>query len=344
MNNTNNAIMTKAKSMFGNRLKAENYQLLLQKNNIPEVSAYLKNETYFHSSLNGINDKAVHRGQLELLIKSNLFDRFSRLMRYASNDSSDFYRFAIIESEIIQLLAIVRSFMANDSTSYIAAMPTYMEDHMCFDLTKLGKANDFSALLEALKDTKYYDILSRFAKEKIQDLNYVALESELYSYYYHEVLRLSKKNFSGQVLKNVEDIIYTEIELNNISKIYRLKKYFKSSPTEIRKYMVNVNRFFSKKELDDMIENLDSEGVINKLLESRYKAYIKDEKFEKIEYFIQKINYEINKKLIYFSNNSNVVLLSYMNLSLIEVENIIDIIEAARYGIPSEKTSKLLIY
>ena len=37
MNNTNNAIMTKAKSMFGNRLKAENYQLLLQKNNIPEV-------------------------------------------------------------------------------------------------------------------------------------------------------------------------------------------------------------------------------------------------------------------------------------------------------------------
>ena len=45
-----------------------------------------------------------------------------------------------------------------------------------------------------------------------------------------------------------------------------------------------------------------------------------------------------------FSTNADIVLVAYMVLSEVEIQNVIDIIEGVRYGIAADKISRLLIY
>lgn len=344
MKSSSNAMMIKAKAMFGNRLTANDYQLLLQKKNIGEIASYLKNDTYFSRSLEGINEKAIHRGQLEILIKTDLFKRFSSLMRYEFDDKDDFYRFEIIESEITQILNVVRSFMTQDNTTLISSLPTFISKEISFDLEKLVSSKNFDDLLEVLKSTMYYPIIEKYKKNKLEDIDFIGLEHELKYLSYQEIIRLARKNFKGKELDSINDIILTEIELENFSKIYRLKKFFNASPMQIKPLITPIYQHFSKQSLNDLIESNNAEELLKILLSSKYGNYVKDYKFDRIEQFVKKINYEISKKYMYFSTNSDVVILAYMMVSNVEIQNIIDIIEGARYSVPMEQISRLLVY
>lgn len=344
MKSSSNAMMIKAKAMFGNRLTANDYQLLLQKKNIGEIASYLKNDTYFSRSLEGINEKAIHRGQLEILIKTDLFKRFSSLIRYEFDDKDDFYRFEIIESEITQILNVVRSFMTQDNTTLISSLPTFISKEISFDLEKLVSSKNFDDLLEVLKSTMYYPIIEKYKKNKLEDIDFIGLEHELKYLSYQEIIRLARKNFKGKELDSIKDIILTEIELENFSKIYRLKKFFNASPMQIKPLITPIYQHFSKQSLNDLIESNNAEELLKILLSSKYGNYVKDYKFDRIEQFVKKINYEISKKYMYFSTNSDVVILAYMMVSNVEIQNIIDIIEGARYSVPMEQISRLLVY
>ena len=63
-----------------------------------------------------------------------------------------------------------------------------------------------------------------------------------------------------------------------------------------------------------------------------------------IEYHTKSIFYNYNKRNISFSNNTDLVLLSYVFISKIEIQNIVDIIEGIRYRVAPDKISRLLIY
>ena len=56
----------------------------------------------------------------------------------------------------------------------------------------------------------------------------------LQSLYYENIVETIKKHFKGSVQKDLLNILYTSIELKNISKIYRYKQYFHESEDSIR--------------------------------------------------------------------------------------------------------------
>ena len=58
-----NAILSKARAMYGKRLTKENYRELLNCKSVGEVAGYLKSRTAYNKVLAGINENEVHRGQ-----------------------------------------------------------------------------------------------------------------------------------------------------------------------------------------------------------------------------------------------------------------------------------------
>ena len=82
--NNDGAMVAKARAMFGERLGAGDYEALLQKKNIADIVAFLKTDKLFEHTLEGVNEKAVHRGQLEVLLRLNVYDRLRKLLRYGS--------------------------------------------------------------------------------------------------------------------------------------------------------------------------------------------------------------------------------------------------------------------
>ncbi|MEG0177743.1 V0D/AC39 family V-type ATPase subunit [Anaerorhabdus sp.] len=338
------ALTAKAKAMFGKRIRPEDYQTMLQKKTIAEVASYLKNDTYFNEVLAGINEKAIHRGQLEALIRQDLFQRFSSLMRYANSPKNGFYRYGVIENEIHQILNCIRSFESKDYMQFIQKLPTYLEQKTSFKLSELANVRNYDELLEVLKNTDYAPIIKQFKPIHMDEFDFTGCESALRNYYFDTVLKIIEKDFSGKEHDDLRNIFLTQIELENITKIYRLKKYFEASPARIKELISPVHLRFSKKDLDYIIENCNADELFDYLAKSAYKNYTDNQRFIYIEYHTKKINYNINRRHLAFSSNPDIVLLSYMLLSETEIQNIVDIIEGIRYKIAPEKIERLLIY
>ena len=93
-----------------------------------------------------------------------------------------------------------------------------------------------------------------------------------------------------------------------------------------------------------MIERMDAEHIYERLINSSYKAYVKEERFLFIEHTTKMINYNLNHRQIMFANDPDTVLLAYMRLVENEIDNIVDIIEGVRYRVSSEEIRRMLIY
>ena len=340
-----NAMTTKTKAIYAKRLKEIDYNSLMQKRTVPEIAYYLKNDTYYKESLEGINEKALHRGQLEILIKNDLIIRISSILRYAFGFKiKGLYNMIVIQAEINLITTVISSLLANDYSQIVSRLPMIIESHIAFDFKALVSCRDFSELLKCLEGTPYYDIVSKYAKAELSDLDFTGIEQELHRYYYTQMQDYVREYFKGENRKKIEDLFDTEVELDNIAKIYRLKKYFNAGPGRIKELITPIYARFSKNDIDDIIEHTDADHIFERLLASSYKNYIKDTNFLYIEHTTKMISYNMNRRQILFSSDPDQVLYSYLVLMGIEIENIIYIIEAVRYRVPIDQIKRMLIY
>ena len=342
--NVANAMSAKAKAMFGERLKANDYQSLLQKKSVSEIAAYLKNNNYYKSTLDGINETQIHRGQLELLVRMDLYNRLSRLMRYYSNKKTQFDLFIIAKIEIEQIIDTIRSLDTTERSALVGKLPLFIQERCSFDLMALSMAHSFDEVLEVLKDTPFRDIVATYKTARMEEIDFVGLEQALTKRYYEIVLNVIENEFSGELKKDLQRVILTRIELDNISKIYRLKKYFNASSEQIHSLITEKYVNFTKKQMDDIIDNIKADDIYDRLKKSYYGAFMDNKDFVYIEYHTKAITFNIQRKTINFSSNPDLIMLSYVLLSQNEIQNIIDIIEGVRYHIAPDKISELLIY
>ena len=55
-----NAVLSKARAMYGKGIKEKNYSDLLACRSIPDVASYLKRKTSYSDVLSGINENNLH--------------------------------------------------------------------------------------------------------------------------------------------------------------------------------------------------------------------------------------------------------------------------------------------
>lgn len=72
-------------------------------------------------------------------------------------------------------------------------------------------------------------------------------------------------------------MIYTQIELENITKIYRFKRFFNSKPEQIKKQLILDYSRIPQSVMNELIETKDAEEFLKKLASSPYKLYVDDQ-------------------------------------------------------------------
>jgi len=343
-NQSSLAMAAKAKAMYGKHLKSDDYTELLRKKTVQEIAGYLKNETAFKSVLQGINEFAIHRGHLEMLIRQTFYLDFLELIRYGQSNKDHFYEYGVLMIEMKQILMTIRLLSETDKTNQIAQLPIFANRMISFDVEKLIKVSTFDELLNVLKNTPYYNLLKPLKPRSVLDIDYANFEVVLKSYYYKRVYEIIEHEFSGKDKQDIKDLFDTQIELENITKIYRLKKYYNANPVEIKKVLNPTYKKIQKKVLDEWIETKDAQAFLVEVNQNAYDIPTDIKEFQYIEYQTDAIMFELNKRLMRFSSNPNIILVSYLSLLEIEIRNIIDIIEGIRYKVDNDKIAKLLIY
>ena len=220
-NPAGNAIITKAKTMYGNRLRPEDYQELLKFDTIPEIVGYLKRNDKYSNTLSDVDETSMHRGQLENLIRKSYFDNLVKLVQFVSTNDRKFYELDMIRREIDIVLSSVRSIISGDISSSIRDLPLFFTKHASFDLEEVTKAMTMKNLVIALEGTRYHDIVDKYAVADPNEIRYTSIEHDLYVQYHGIVIERINKYYKGKHRRTLMDIYQTKVKIENVIKIYR---------------------------------------------------------------------------------------------------------------------------
>lgn len=339
---SSNAIASKAKAMYAKRLKDEDYHALLKKTSVGEVASYLKNESEYASVLANVKENNIHRGELEQLLNRDLYFKEIKLAAYASPKEREFYNSNLRSIEIRQIMMKIRQ-ISSELYSEMFTQEDFHYRYLCYDQDKLMNAKTYDDILEAIVKTPYYKTVLKYKPSGNSMVDHVSLEKEMNQLYDDMILQNIEKFLKGKDKKDALTIYMSAIELKIITKIYRLKKYYHSNAESILKYVDFSHSRMSKKQIDELINVKDADEVLAILAKSHYHLYMDEKEYIYIEYYAEKIKYNLSKRIMWFSSSPPLVFMTYVILHQIEIMNLVNIIEGIRYGMSEEQIEKTCI-
>lgn len=337
------AIIAKAKSIYGKRLTKEDYNNLLHRGNVSGVVAYLKNTQRYKSIFANVNENQIHRGQVEQLLSKEVFELYIKLCRFMSAERNSFCFYLIKELEMKQIISALTYIKADSDDGYLIEMPAYLMGYLSFDLMKLSGAKDYREILDVLSDTPYHKILKRFlsGNASVGELDECAVE--LYGQYIKWAFKAIEREYKGAQAKSLKEIFLRQSDLSNIMMCYRKRSLFNEDTEQIKKSLNSYHYLVTPTMLDEILSQPDADAKLLALLKKMYfKGKVEYDPLN-LEIGIRRYNYGFYKKQLSFSQNGTMALYSLMGLCEVERSNLQKIIEGARYGRTPEETEKLLV-
>ncbi len=330
-----NSVMTISRAKYGKRLTQADYRAMAGMKTVAEVTGYLKSKTRYASALSSVNELSVHRGNIEILLKNYNLEEIYRMCRFESAMGAHLFSFVIDSHEIKLLIDFLICFSAGKTREFIARMPMAVNKFSSVDFNKLCGFKNAEELSGYLSQTKY-GIIANDVKN-IEETGFTTIESKLYRMLYDTVFEDGADNKKGNSL-SVNGIILMQAELYDFMLIYRAKRYYGCSPIAISSLVMNKRCLIPKKVFKQMIDSKTADEVLELFSATKYcKAGRRLSAADDIGSFCKRILLQNIKKPIHFSSSPAVVMLAYILYSEKEVDNIINIIEGVRYGLPPEE-------
>src|SRR5574344_1628062 len=195
--NTSQAIIAKARAMYGKRLTDKDYSNLLGCDSVPEVLSYLKTHTKYAPLLNDLSENSIHRAQLEVILRQQLFSDFESLCRYEISVGEGFAKYVIIRTEIEQMMHFLMLLSSNRSQEYLYSLPVYFIKLSKIELNALPKARNYDDFLAALVRTPYYKLLLPYKPKTDEKIDLPEIENALNGYAYSFILKIVNKQTKG---------------------------------------------------------------------------------------------------------------------------------------------------
>ncbi|MCI8443162.1 MAG: V-type ATPase subunit [Provencibacterium sp.] len=337
------AILTKVKAMSGHMLTNEDYEQLMHRDSVAACAAYLKSQTSYAQVLQDVQETQIHRGTLEALLQKTLFEQFVRLQRYAGKNNRFFRDSYVARLEIRCISVCIRLLNSGSPEEFIRTIPGYILPYLTLDISALSSARDYRSLLEALRRTPYYRVLEPFYPKNGENAPLPLLEHALYSYYYRYVCQLIERQFHSSTKKELLNIFTIQAQLQDIGAVFRLKSFFGSSKEEIRQLLLNIEGPLPRRLMRAILDAPNGDEVISLLAASRYGRYFDEAHFIYIENSTGAIRHNLARRYLTFSQNPATAFAAFIVLREIEIENLMAIIEGARYQLPPSKLRPLLI-
>ncbi len=186
---------------------------------------------------------------LERALKKNLTERYQEFLKLVPKERKETVKRLIERADIWNLktlLAAIHNKVPKEKRmEEMVPSPTFSEER----LKLLTSAEDFQELLDYLKETEYFGMLSE-ALENYEKLGLIALLSALDKHYYSSLWAdvLSKKA-QRHILKA---LVGYELDSVNIKLILRLKREG-APPDEITKYVISPSHELTEGMMRSMI-------------------------------------------------------------------------------------------
>lgn len=330
MHNGYEAISAKLKAMHALRLTEEDYDKLLMKRTVNEICGYLKNSNPYGRVLEAVDDRTIHRGNLERILNEAVYQQYMRLYRFMNKEQRDILKFWLMRKEMDYLKEKLRFVLNREEREDHRNYDDFFRKHTELDLDGLEKARDFTAFVQCCQGTIYYKILK--TAEKLKS-DFFSIGMMLDRAYYMLLWRAASKLDQSE-RPVFEQLVGAKIDLLNIMWIYRGKKYFGFKNEIIYTYLIPVHYRLTPEDIKGMVECEDAQRIPLMIKKAGYARL-----FENVDgdFFIEeneRLMEKLRAKRIFVNYPKTMAaVFAYLSLKEFETHNIIMITEGVRYNL-----------
>jgi len=312
MENSYNAVIAKAKVIYGNSLTREDYDNLLRRGSLKSAVAYLKTTARYGAAFAELTEANSRRANIEYVLRRDSFTTYEKLRRFIPTDKNGFLSFALRRREVRIILSATTLAGIGEFDKIARYIP---EDFAAsFDITALTRANSVGRVLDALHGTRYHRILFRLIKEDKFDNEEVS--EAMYADYYKWAKDSAKKEFGGN--SKLLPALRRQEGLEKLLSDYRRKAFFTPGGEK------------------------EAQAVLDEIDEKYFKSKIGIDK-SNLELAIRWDAYNFYRRLLRTSDNYAEVLFAFFHLTEVQRQNVAAIIESIQYSLPITEIEKLLV-
>ncbi len=337
-----NAVLSKARAMYGKNISPKNYNELLACRNISDIASYLKRKTNYSDVLSSVNESSIHRSELEKRLKFKLFVDFEALGRYDISVGEHFFEYIISRAEIEQIMHSLMLLTAGKSGEYIHTIPDFFYSHAKVDLRALKYIKNYDDFLNTVKKSHYHKVLLPFKPKGSERLDLTGIETALYNHLYEIVFGVINKYVKGRAKKELTDFFNLYIDLSNLIRIVRMRKFYNLSQEYIMSALINHGKL-SKDQLKSFVDSPSDKQMMADMKNTSMGKKWFSKGLDVIDKVPINMRFNWCRHKIRFSISPPIVLMSYIFLKEIEILNVTNIIEGIKYKLPSEEIKKMLI-
>lgn len=336
-------VNTKIRALEKDFLKREDYLNMIQKKSVVDVARYLKENTSYGKLLREINIDNISRRDLEDILKNNMIKSMDKLIYYFRDDYKELIRSLYIKYEIEDLKILSRSIFNGKELETIKKPLSFLGKYSRVDPKILFKSKTNRDLIYSLKGSEFYEFLiplvngkreNRFRFEMALDMGYFSIIQS-------RKLRISRED--RKILKEWEGLL---ADLYNIQWVYRGKKFYSLSPEELLNYTINYGVKLTFRERKAMCYAKNLEELYKMITNTIYGFLFKKEEISRDIYMERRINRFMYYKLKALDRQFSLSIIQTIDFVWsfeFEIRDIISILEAIRYDIPSEEARKFLV-
>ena len=339
---TSNAVLAKARALYGRRLRAEDYRRLVDCRTMTELANELKALPLYANTLAEVNPTYARRAQLENLLRQSQYERFDSLCRYDRSAGSSVYQYLTLCCEVDELTAALRCLDAGRPGDYLYRLPDFLEQRCSIDLYALAKATDLASLLAAVQGTPWQKVLAPLENAK-PDRGLTAQAEPLLQEYRHRALvAMAPKPAKQGAQPGLRELIELECDTSAVSNAARLIRVG-ASATTVRNACRRDCSALTAQEWDYLLAAPDLPTFKQRFAQTSYGPLLAHHDYTVLKEGFFRYRTDWCRKWLRFSTDPTLVMMCYIWLAQCEVQNLNHIIEGVHYKLPADEVLALLI-
>ena len=350
------AVVAKCRCLYGKLLVLRDYENLLNCRDISDIAVYLRDNTAYFEFLDGLDLKKINRNKLEYYIKKSMLADYLKLYKFTSGSQRYFINLLIAKYELEYILRVWRDFVLKSTGSGPAAedegedyvfnekfleIQAIYQHNPRIDLESMKNIANAEQFINAIRNTDYFYIFEKHINDDISQ-NYTRIETAVYDEYY-KILYESAEIFDKKSREKIRDLISTQADLINLSRISRMMFNFSAKPEEITPLLVPLRSRLKNGDITALLNSEDNEHFMMYCQENLY--YGKKQSFHEYESMTAYMNYFLYK---YYKSKINIsssgfdVVFRYFHLKEFELMNLFYLTEGIRYKMQPEYIRKFI--
>ena len=324
------ALATKARAMYGKRLRHADYVRMARMGSVEEIYSDLRQHPVWGPAVSRLGESGrFDRARLEAALREREREEYVRLLAFVPRQDRALMNFPVLRSELEGLLFTLTRLQAG-RIKEVEPLPTRFILHARTDEKALPLCTDYDGLLQAARESIYYDALVSLRPPEGGLPNYTVAESMLVSVYYNYIFRLIAKQYAGDVRRSLQQGLGMRVDMLNIMHILRLKRYF----PEEDNYLTFLFPYYCKLKPDQvraMCAASGPEGVLALLADTPYDQVFRRCDMQTLELRYHQELLRLSRRQLLLGAPSIYSAVALLNLREMEVRELVTVVETVKY-------------